>query len=191
MGASPAPHLSPEAGASWVPSVADGALQELRSPSAREHPSVDTSSLPMPPATPEPTASDRQTAPAAGALNCFLVEDSAIIRENLVATLQEMLDVDVVGQAEDEAGALRWLHDEAVPCDIVIIDIFLKRGTGLSLLPKARLLQPEAKLVILSNYATVDMRRRCEQLGADRVFDKSSELDELIAYCLDLAAAKA
>jgi len=131
------------------------------------------------------------TAPTPGTLNCFLVEDSTLIRENLVATLQEMLDLEVVGWAEDEAGAMRWLHDEAVPCDILIIDLFLKRGSGLSLLPKARLLQPEAKLIVLSNYATADMRQRCEQLGADRVFDKSSELDELIAYCLDLAASKA
>ncbi len=131
------------------------------------------------------------TASTPGTLTCFLVEDSPLIRENLVATLQEMLDLEVVGQADDEAAAMRWLHDEAVPCDLVIVDLFLKRGSGLSLLPKARLLQPEAKLVVLSNYATADMRQRCAQLGADRVFDKSSELDELIAYCLDLASSKA
>lgn len=121
-----------------------------------------------------------------GPLSCFLVEDSPLIRENLVATLQEMVPLQVVGQAEDEAGALRWLLDEAVPCDVLIIDIFLKRGTGLSLLPKARKLQPEAKIIILSNYATADMRTRCQELGADRVFDKSSELDDLITYLLDL-----
>nr|WP_297529317.1 response regulator transcription factor [uncultured Roseateles sp.] len=131
------------------------------------------------------------TAPTPGTLNCFLVEDSPLIRENLVATLQEMLDLDVVAWAEDEAGALRWLHDEAVPCDILIIDLFLKRGSGISLLPKARLLQPEAKVIVLTNYATADMRQRCEGLGADKVFDKSSELDELIAYCLELASSKA
>ena len=27
------------------------------------------------------------------------------------------------------------------------------------------------------------MRERCRSLGADQVFDKSSELDDLIAYC--------
>ncbi|UXH76263.1 response regulator transcription factor [Roseateles amylovorans] len=135
---------------------------------------------------PVTSATPSSAAASTGTLTCFLVEDSPLIRENLIATLQEMLNMEVVGQAEDEAGALRWLQDEAVPCDLVIIDLFLKRGTGLSLLPKARQLQPEAKLVVLSNYATVEMRHRCEQLGADRVFDKSSELDELIAYCLDL-----
>ncbi len=144
--------------------------------------SVPVSSASSTPAAASTVASTR-------ALTCFLVEDSPLIRENLIATLQEMLDMQVVGVAEDEAGALRWLQDEAVPCDLVIIDLFLKQGTGLSLLPKARQLQPEAKMVVLSNYATVDMRQRCEQLGADRVFDKSSELDELIAYCLEMLPA--
>ena len=141
--------------------------------------------------SPTPMSTVPVTASTPGTLTCFLVEDSPLIRENLVATLQEMLDLAVVGQADDEAAAMRWLHDEAVPCDLVIVDLFLKRSSGLSLLPKARRLQPEAKLVVLSNYATADMRQRCAQLGADRVFDKSSELDELIAYCLDLASSKA
>ncbi len=42
-------------------------------------------------------------------------------------------------------------------------------------------------MIVLTYFATADMRQRCEQLGADRVFDKSSELDELIAYCTRLA----
>jgi hypothetical protein len=41
--------------------------------------------------------------------------------------------------------------------------------------------------VVLTNYATHDMRQTCRSLGADRVFDKSSEVDELIAYCLRVA----
>ena len=44
-----------------------------------------------------------------------------------------------------------------------------------------------AKLVVLSNYATPDMRRKCLELGADRVFDKSNEIDALILYCCRLA----
>ena len=43
-------------------------------------------------------------------------------------------------------------------------------------------------MVVLSNYATADMQRRCMDLGASRVFDKSRELDELIGYCEQLAA---
>ena len=39
------------------------------------------------------------------------------------------------------------------------------------------------KRVVLTNYATAEMREACSRLGADRIFDKSSELEELLAYC--------
>ena len=42
-------------------------------------------------------------------------------------------------------------------------------------------------MVVLSNYATPDMRKRCAQLGADAVFDKSNEIDALVDYRLALA----
>lgn len=116
-------------------------------------------------------------------LTCFLVEDSAVIRQNLAATLEEMLSVHMVGEAENEADAVRWLRSPEAPCDLMIIDIFLKAGTGLTVLKHARSLHPQAKLVVLTNYATAEMRRRCLQLGADRVFDKSAELEDLLAYC--------
>lgn len=121
-------------------------------------------------------------------LRCFIVEDSPIIRQNLIATLEEMLPVRVVGTAEDERAAVAWMQSPGAACDLMIIDIFLKAGTGLEVLRQAPALLPAARLVVLTNYATPDMRRRCAQLGAHRVFDKSAELEELLAYCAKLAA---
>ena len=69
----------------------------------------------------------------------------------------------------------------------MIIDIFLHRGSGLAVLASAAGRGVAGQCVVLTNYATPEMRRRCAALGADRVFDKSSELDELIAYCNALA----
>jgi len=43
-------------------------------------------------------------------------------------------------------------------------------------------------LVVLSNYATADIRRKCLELGADRVFDKSNEIDALVEYCVSAAS---
>lgn len=126
--------------------------------------------------------------PAPPPLACFIVEDSPVIRQNLIATLEELLPLQVVGTAEDAEGALRWMRGGGAHCDLMIIDIFLKSGTGLEVLRQARALQPGARLVVLTNYATPDMRRRCTDLGAHRVFDKSAELEELLAYCADLAS---
>ena len=43
--------------------------------------------------------------------------------------------------------------------------------------------EPHQKMVVFSNHATKEVRRRCEQLGADAVFDKSTEIDALLEYC--------
>ncbi len=64
---------------------------------------------------------------------------------------------------------------------------FLKTGSGLGVLRSASALQPPLNLIVLSNYATPDMRRKCLELGAARVFDKSNEIDSLIQYCARLA----
>jgi DNA-binding NarL/FixJ family response regulator len=116
-------------------------------------------------------------------LKTYLVEDSHVIRPNLIAALEELSPVQVVGTAEDEDTAVRWLSNPLNHCDLVIIDIFLKRGSGLGVLQSASALPGAPQLVVLSNYATPDMRARCLKLGATKVFDKSNQIDELIRYC--------
>jgi DNA-binding NarL/FixJ family response regulator len=123
-------------------------------------------------------------------LKAFIVEDSAVIRENLIAALEELAPIQVVGTAVDEPGAVNWLANSGVECDLVIIDIFLKSGSGLGVLRAANGLRRPLRLVVLSNYATPDMRRKCLELGASRVFDKSNEIDSLILYCARLAAGE-
>jgi DNA-binding NarL/FixJ family response regulator len=123
-------------------------------------------------------------------LRTYIVEDSAVIRENLVATLEELVPVTVVGFAEDEATAVDWLRQPGNDCQLGIVDIFLKKGSGLGVLQALRSSDKRLKLVVLSNYATPDMRRKCIELGADKVFDKSNEIDALIRYCERLAAGR-
>ena len=116
-------------------------------------------------------------------LKTYIVEDSPVIRDCLIATLEELVSIEVVGTAADEDGALQWLLQPEHEVDLVIIDIFLKVGSGLGVLRAASAMPQAAKRVVLSNYATVDMRRKCLALGADQVFDKSNDIDALIAYC--------
>ncbi len=125
-------------------------------------------------------------------LRTYIVEDSAVIREDLIATLEELGPVRVVGSADDEAGAVRWLAQPQNAAELVIVDIFLKAGSGLGVLRAVDAMKraPGCGLVVLSNYATPEMRRRCIELGAAQVFDKSNDIDALLAYCAGLAAAQ-
>lgn len=124
-------------------------------------------------------------------LRTFLVEDSPLILENLRATLQELAPVRVVGCAHGEADALAWLQGNARACELVVVDIFLKQGSGLGVLQAGRSGHDAPRFVVLSNHATPEMRRRCLALGADRVFDKSNDIDALLEFCEHLARGEA
>ena len=123
----------------------------------------------------------------ARSLDVYVVEDNVIVLESLIGALEELAPVHVVGTAADESVAVDWLDARGEHCDLVIIDIFLRTGSGLGVIAAARRKRPQAALVVLSNYATDEMQARCLASGADRVFDKSRDIDQLVAYCIALS----
>ena len=117
-------------------------------------------------------------------LKTYIVEDNPTIRENLIGTLEELAGINFVGTAETENDGKAWLCDHPGEWDLAIVDLFLKQGSGLGVLAACRDRPARQKVVVLSNYATADIRQRCAQLGVDAVFDKSNEIDALVDYCL-------
>lgn len=112
----------------------------------------------------------------------YIVEDSSTIRDNLIDTLKELAQFEPVGTTGSEHEARRWLAGNA--WDLAIIDLFLHEGSGMNVLEACRKRRPGQRIVVLSNHATRDVRWRCAQLGADAVFDKSTELEALVDYCV-------
>lgn len=76
-----------------------------------------------------------------------------------------------------------WLHSHSGEWDLAVVDLFLQQGNGFGVVNACRDRAPHQKVVVLSNYATSDMRERSRALGADAFFDKSAEIDLLLAYC--------
>jgi DNA-binding NarL/FixJ family response regulator len=141
---------------------------------------------------------------AVSVLRTYFVEDNPTIRDNLIATLKELAGITVLGYAETERQGSTWLtgktgddegdHGKQPPdhsdWDLAIVDLFLKEGCGLGVLQACRQRAPHQKVVVLSNYATPDIRTHCLQLGADAVFDKSQDIDALIEFCRTLNSGK-
>ena len=113
----------------------------------------------------------------------FLVEDNPTIRDNLIPAMEDLVNASIVGFAETEAEAARWLGAHADEWHLAVVDLFLKEGSGLGVLASCRQRQPLQRVVVLTNYATTDIRERCLKLGADAVFDKSNELDAFLEFC--------
>lgn len=125
-------------------------------------------------------------------LRVFIVEDSAVILEVLITTLSEMLDVEIVGTAGDEPAVVAWMRGpDADRADVMIVDLFLAQGSGLSVLEVASSLALRASRVVLTNYATPVIRERCRRLGALKVFDKSTELYDLIRFLGEIGSPSA
>ena len=122
-------------------------------------------------------------------LKTYIVEDNPTIRENLIGTLEELASINPVGTAETENEGKAWLAANPDNWDLAIVDLFLKQGSGLGVLASCRDRPSSQKVVVLSNYATADIRQRCAQLGVDAVFDKSNEIDALVEYCLQQSVA--
>ena len=118
-------------------------------------------------------------------LRTYIVEDNATIRENLIGTLEELAEVEAVGIAETDDEGKEWLANNSGQWDLAIVDLFLRQGSGLGVLAACRNRTAGQKMVVLSNYATPDVRMRCAQLGVDAVFDKSNEIDALVEYCVE------
>jgi DNA-binding NarL/FixJ family response regulator len=118
-------------------------------------------------------------------LRTYIVEDNATIRENLIGTLEELAEVEAVGIAETEDEGKEWLTSHTSQWDLAIVDLFLRQGSGLGVLAACRNRLSAQKMVVLSNYATPDVRMRCAQLGVDAVFDKSNEIEALVDYCIE------
>ena len=119
-------------------------------------------------------------------LKALIVEDSALVLRELVSVLAATSAIHVVASADNESDALKTIRSTTT-YDLIIIDVFLKQGSGLRVLRDAKALHPDARVVVLTNYATLDVRKRCISLGADRVFDKSRQLEDLIDYCTRLS----
>ncbi|HWI83072.1 response regulator [Ramlibacter sp.] len=123
-------------------------------------------------------------------LRAFIVEDNTAIRDSLVEALSELAAVTTVGVAGAEQAAREWLTDPGNAWDLAIVDLVLEPGgSGFGVLLACRDRRPQQKVVVLTATANPAVRRQCEALGSDGVFDKSMQTDDLIDYCAGLARA--
>lgn len=122
-------------------------------------------------------------------LKAFVLEDNAWIRQSLVEALAELAGVETVGVASTEHEAIAWLQNPQHAWDVAIIDLVLENGegSGMGVVRAVRARAKHQKVVVLTGAASPAVRRQCEALGSDVVFDKSMEAEALLDYFQQLA----
>ncbi len=121
-------------------------------------------------------------------INVFIVDDSEIVRDRLTSMLSEVSSINIIGYADNPLAATESIV-RSKP-DVVILDIFLTGGSGIHVLKNIRGKKITSKVIMLTNYAQEEYKKKCFEEGADFFFDKSIEFDRVIDVIQKLSAVE-
>lgn len=110
-------------------------------------------------------------------LRIFVVEDSSIVRERLVAMLNATPNVAVVGEAATPAAAITGISDTQP--DAVLLDVHLIDGSGIEVLRAIHPRLPGVIFIVLTNYTVASYRDAYLRAGASYYLDKSHEFNSV------------
>jgi DNA-binding NarL/FixJ family response regulator len=107
----------------------------------------------------------------------LLADDHALVRAGFRALLQDMADVEVVGEADDGHEALRLIAE--LHPDVAILDISMPGLNGLEVASRATKEHPQTRLIMLSMHADEEYVRRALFAGARGYLLKNADRGEL------------
>lgn len=93
----------------------------------------------------------------------YLVDDHPMVRERLAELIARTPDLEVCGEAEGAATALRDIP--AIKPDLVLLDLALKNSLGLELLKDLRAQLPDLPVLVLSMHDEMIYAERVLQAG--------------------------
>ena len=108
-------------------------------------------------------------------MTVFLVDDSAVVRERLADALSGLPTGQVIGHAQGVAEAVEAIR--RIKPDVVILDLHLSEGNGIQVLQEIKKGSTAPIVIVLTNCAYPQYRKRCLEAGAEFFFDKSLEFD--------------
>jgi len=115
----------------------------------------------------------------------LIVDDSRLILDRLVVTLQKLKNTGPVHSTRTYAGALQLLESE--PIDIAVFDIHLEDRSGIDLLRVTREHHPSVVVIMLTNQANEQVEMTCKKLGAAWFLDKSNDFANILEIISSIA----
>ncbi|MHB1926504.1 MAG: response regulator [Leptospirillum sp.] len=113
-------------------------------------------------------------------IRVFLVEDHVLMRTGLRKTFGTLPEIEFAGDAGSAEDALRMLIDQALPADVVIMDIGLPGESGIQATRVLREARPETRVVMYTVHRVEDEIFASFSAGADGYCLKDTSVDSLI-----------
>ncbi|EHR58982.1 response regulator transcription factor [Saccharomonospora cyanea] len=122
-------------------------------------------------------------------IRVVVADDQQLVREGLVALLELMDDVTVVGQAADGRGVLDVLGRKA--CDVVLMDLRMPVLDGVATTREVRSRHPGVAVLVLTTYSDDDSIRAALTAGARGYLTKDAGRVEIHAALRAVVAGQA
>ncbi|MFX1680994.1 response regulator transcription factor [Mitsuaria sp. CC2] len=122
-------------------------------------------------------------------MNIAVIEDNVPVRQLLVRRAQKIGGITVVAQASGEDEAVDAVM--ATTPDVVLLDLNLAQGTGLSVLSRLRGQDYAGRVFVLSAEDAATHAAPCRRSGADAFYDKAFDFEQLLADLHELCQREA
>jgi DNA-binding NarL/FixJ family response regulator len=109
----------------------------------------------------------------------MIADDHVMFRQGLKRILQEMTDIEVVGEAGDGLELLALLN-KIVP-DMVILDISMPKLRGIEAIREIRMVHPDVKVLILTMHKDTDFLQQAITAGANGYLLKEDAEQEVFS----------
>lgn len=121
-------------------------------------------------------------------IRILVVDDHHVVRQGLVALLNIMPEIQVVGQAADGAEAIR-LYRESRP-DVTLMDLQLPGLSGVETIKRVRQEDPSARFIVLTTFDGDEDIYRALEAGARAYLLKGMTVEELTSAIKTVHAGK-
>jgi DNA-binding NarL/FixJ family response regulator len=108
----------------------------------------------------------------------MLVDDHEVVRRGVATAVGASSELSIVGEAAGVAEAVRRLP--AIRPDVLVVDLQLPDGTGIDVMRKARELNPEQLMLVLTSFDDEPAMRESKAVGAAGMMLKSSRSRDIV-----------
>jgi len=116
------------------------------------------------------------------------IDDSDIIRKRVKEQLNEIDDVNVIGEVKNGRDAIPII----IGCkpDAVILDIHMPQKNGFEIVKELQMFEIETTIIIFTSFPNPHYRKIFKQLNVNYFFDKTNEFNEMIDLIQELSTKK-
>jgi len=119
-------------------------------------------------------------------MRVLIADDSRLVVERLVTALAKVRGIEIVGQAGTAAETTEGI--QRLRPDIVILDICMPEGSGIDVIEDLKKDPSAPVVIVLTNHAQPQYRKKCLASGAAFFFDKSAEFENVVEVLRNLVA---